>query len=270
MIAYAPSSVTVRPGPAAGGGHRRQPDPGHGRGPGGRGPAGRRPAAPRPVRGGGRRLVRDAPGAVRPGRPGRRDDPGRLRVVPGGAGPGGHDGGRRGRPRLPEHRQPRLLPRAVRRPPAAAAPPAEGAAAGGSGHPGERSSLPEPATNIAPALSTAARYSWLAAAFSAAVWAAAASSWMLIHVSCPNGPSSAKNADGVPVTDSKLVSDLDAPGHGRPDLAERCGRRNDSAIAPIGEGSPVGSEVACTRVRSESSNPPRSNSWPSSARSRKP
>ena len=61
-------------------------------------------------------------GAVRPGRPGRRDDPGQLRVVPGGAGPGRDDGGGRGRPRLPEHRQPRLLHRAVRRPPALAQP----------------------------------------------------------------------------------------------------------------------------------------------------
>ena len=118
MIAYAPPSVLVRPpGTAAGrGDRRRRPCPRPGRRPGGGQPADRGAAAARPVPGPGGRLVRQPPGAVRPGQPGCRDHPHQPRVVPGRAGARRHDRGRRGRARLREHRQPRLLPRAGRRP----------------------------------------------------------------------------------------------------------------------------------------------------------
>ena len=93
MITYAPSSVLVRPGPAAGGDHRRRLRRRSRLGPGDQGPLLVGQLQLRPLRGRGLRLVREAWGAARPGRPGRRHDPGQSRVVPGRAGRGGHDRG---------------------------------------------------------------------------------------------------------------------------------------------------------------------------------
>ena len=83
--------------------------------------ADRRAGAAAPLQGPARGVVRAPAGAVRSCRPQGRHDPDRLRVVPGRLRPRRRHGRRHGgRPRLPQHRQPRLLPGAVR--PAAALP----------------------------------------------------------------------------------------------------------------------------------------------------
>ena len=116
MIAYAPTSVLVRPGPAGRGDHRRRPGRRRPRAGGGRRPADRGAAAPRPLRGPGRRLVRNLRVPYDRADPAAGTIPINFEWYPAEQDAGGHDRGHGGRPRLPEHRQPRLLHRAVRRP----------------------------------------------------------------------------------------------------------------------------------------------------------